>query len=147
MGLRDIIKDPLGRAVPQIFPGRSLPTHEPNPDRSIWIPEMLAKTWLGWKKLPDTALATLINSGRVKSLVLNDGRRFADRKDLEAIMAEGTIKLEASTDPAGAYINRDVPKPKSLIQVDPVIGSTEQRSKKIAMQSPFRGGGSAEVPE
>ena len=137
MGLRDIIKDSLGRALPQVFPGQALPAHEPNPDASLWISERLAKTWLGWRKLPDTALATLINQGRVKSLTLKDGRLFADRKDMEAFMLADVIRLEASTDPAGAYINRDAPQPPPLVRVDPVVGSTEQRSRPLTMPSPF----------
>jgi hypothetical protein len=85
----------------------------------------------------DSVLAALINQGRVKSLVLEDGRLFVDRKSMESVVYAGAVKLDLSMDPAGSYVNRDAPKPEPLVKVESVLGRTEVATEEIPMRSPF----------
>ncbi len=154
MGLRSIIREMADKVLPEVWPGAALPTHEPNPGPE-WISETLAKTWLSWKypggsledKVVSSELSALIAAGRVKAMSHSRYGLYVDRKDMEAVIAKGTIKLEATSDPAGAYINRDKPVPPPLVCVDPVVGSTEQRSRPLPLPSPFASQERVEVSE
>jgi hypothetical protein len=136
----------------------------PPPDAS-WISTRLAAVWLSGK-LPartsidgsdgrlETAaeiLFSLAREGKIEMLTLDEGRtHYFKRAAMEQIMMAGAIKLELSTDPSGAFVNRgadgEFAKAKEPIVVERGKQTrTEIASAPIPMPSPF--GPRDKVPE